>query len=158
MKKITLHENMTLKEFITFAKAQPLGLFTEEVRDMLDVVRSGGSESQATYRKLVDAYLHVVLIIVKHHRGHGLDIVDLINAGIQGLHRALELYDRSNKILFFPYSVYWIRKYIMVAIAENNGIAAAVRSGQTDTEEFKALIGSFNENNQRILHRIYDLQ
>lgn len=156
MKKITLHENMTLKEFITLAKAQHLGLSAEEMWDMLDVVRSGGSEAQATYRKLVDGHLDVVLIIAKHNRGHGLDIVDLINAGIQGLHRALELYDRSNKFLFFPNSVYWIRKFIMVA--ENNGIAAAVRSGQTDTEEFKALIGSFNENNQRILRLIYNLQ
>lgn len=157
MKQITLHENMTLQEYLTYVREQPV-LSTQEVRSMLDVVRNGGAKAQETYRQLVDAHLFIVVSVAKTYQNHGLDLVELINAGNQGLLCALERFCNSNRFKFVPYSVYWIRQYILVAIAENNGIAAAVRSGQTDTEEFKALIGSFNENNQRILRLIYNLQ
>ena len=135
MKQITLHENMTLQEYLTYVREQPV-LSTQEVRSMLDVVRNGGAKAQETYR---------------------LDLVELINAGNQGLLCALERFSNSNRFKFVPYSVYWIRQYILVAIAENNGIAVAVQSRQTDNKEFKALLDTFPESDQKRLNLIYDL-
>jgi RNA polymerase primary sigma factor len=156
MKQITLHENMTLQEYLTYVREQPV-LSTQEVRSMLDVVRNGGAKAQETYRQLVDAHLFIVVSVAKTYQNHGLDLVELINAGNRGLLCALDRFSDSNRFKFVPYSVYWIRQYILVAIAENNGIAAAVQSGQTDNKEFKALLDTFPESDQKRLNLIYDL-
>jgi RNA polymerase sigma factor (sigma-70 family) len=69
---------------------------------------------------MILANLRLVLKIARQFRSNGVTVDDLVQEGIPGLIRALELYDPdTHSTRFASYAHYWIRQSIQRALAAN---------------------------------------
>ena len=79
-------------------------------------------ENDETARnELTEANLRLVVFIANQYKGLGISLDDLIQEGNMGLIKAVELYDYRRGIRFASYAVFWIRKFILKALAEQSG-------------------------------------
>lgn len=76
--------------------------------------RAGNKEAE---NQMVEANLPLVISIVKHYRGSGLEFLDLIQAGNIGLLRAVRKFEPERGFRFSTYASYWIRQSAARAIA-----------------------------------------
>ena len=91
-------------------------LLTREQEAVL--LQKSAEGSKAALDMLVNANLRFVVNIANLYKGRGLDIMELINEGNMGLIEAARRFDRSQKIKFISYAVWWIRQNITRAISE----------------------------------------
>ena len=91
-------------------------LLTREQETIL--LKKSAEGNKAALDMLVNANLRFVVNIANLYKGRGLDIMELINEGNMGLIEAARRFDRSQKIKFISYAVWWIRQNITRAISE----------------------------------------
>lgn len=91
-------------------------LLTREQETIL--LQKSAEGNKAALDMLVNANLRFVVNIANLYKGRGLDIMELINEGNMGLIEAARRFDRSLKIKFISYAVWWIRQNITRAISE----------------------------------------
>jgi RNA polymerase primary sigma factor len=61
-----------------------------------------------------------VVSVAKQYQGQGLSLPDLINEGNLGLIKAAQRFDDTRGFKFISFAVWWIRQYILQALAENS--------------------------------------
>ena len=91
-------------------------LLTREQETIL--LQKSAEGNKADLDMLVNSNLRFFVNIANLYKGRGLDIMELINEGNMGLIEAARRFDRSLKIKFISYAVWWIRQNITRALSE----------------------------------------
>jgi len=97
-------------------RASP-SMVSRYLRDMGKLRPTDGISPGGTL-DLVEANLSFVVKVAQQYRTCGLPLEDLLNEGNLGLIEAARRFDRDKGVKFITYAVYWIRKAILKAIAE----------------------------------------
>ncbi|HXT89206.1 MAG TPA: sigma-70 family RNA polymerase sigma factor, partial [Trebonia sp.] len=90
------------------------GELAAQARAELERVAQEGVEAG---NQLLEANLHLVVAIAKRFVDRRVPFVDLIQAGHEGLVRALQKYDPATGYRFSTYTTWWIRQAITRATA-----------------------------------------
>lgn len=89
-------------------------LSPEEERNLALRAKKGDHEART---RMIKGNLRLVVSIAKRYANHGLPILDLIEEGNLGLIRAVEKFDPNMGYKFSTYSTWWIKQYILRALA-----------------------------------------
>ncbi len=107
-------EKTVLSRYFTEIRAYPL-LTKEQEQSLAKRVKNGDTEA---FETLVASNLSFVVKVASEYRNLGLPLEDLLNEGNLGLIEAARRYDPSKGTKFITYAIWWIRKSILKALAE----------------------------------------
>ncbi len=117
-RSITNRESQSLEKYLQEIGKVPLVIPEEEVR-LAFRIRQG---EQCALDRLVSANLRFVVSVAKQYQNQGLTLSDLINEGNLGLIKAAQRFDETKGFKFISYAVWWIRQFILQALAEQSRI------------------------------------
>ncbi len=86
----------------------------EEVAELQRLIKIGYRDQNT----LVESNLRLVVSIARHYTNRGLELLDLIQEGSQGLCKAVVKYDPTRGNKFSTYAHWWIRQGIARAISD----------------------------------------
>lgn len=107
-------DRTVLSRYFSEIRAYPL-LTKEQEQRLAHRVRKGDTEA---FENLVASNLSFVVKVASEYRNLGLSLEDLLNEGNLGLIEAARRYDPSKGTKFITYAIWWIRKSILKALAE----------------------------------------
>jgi RNA polymerase primary sigma factor len=102
-----------LQLFLNEIGRHPLLTATEEV-ELSKRIERGDTEA---FERMLASNLRLVVSIAKRYQGHGLPLLDLIQEGVIGLHRAIEKFDWRKGFKFSTYATWWIRQAVQRGVA-----------------------------------------
>lgn len=92
----------------------------EQIEKELEGILNKLDENLLWVRKkkseLIQSHLILVIHVAKRYRNRGMDFLDLIQEGNQGLMRAVDTFDYRRGNRFISYAIWWIRQSIIRAI------------------------------------------
>ena len=115
-KSITNRSSAALDKYLSEIAKEPLLTVDEEV-ELAQRIHSGDKEA---LDKLVRSNLRFVVSVAKQYQNGELTLSDLVNEGNVGLIKAAEKFDETRGFKFISYAVWWTRKSIMQALAEQS--------------------------------------
>ena len=113
-------ETDIVKQYLREIGSYPLLTVNEEV-ELGKILLNNPEDSKeyiAAGQKLAETNLRLVVSIAKRYVGRGLDFLDLIQSGNEGLMKAVEKFDATKGYKFSTYATWWIRQAITRAIAD----------------------------------------
>src|SRR3954452_5072237 len=117
-KQVTNRETASLDKYLQEIGRVELITAEEEVR-LARLIKQGDPKA---LEKLTKANLRFVVSVAKQYQNQGLTLSDLINEGNLGLIKAAQRFDETRGFKFISYAVWWIRKSILQALAEQSRI------------------------------------
>lgn len=81
--------------------------------------RDGDEEARET---LIRHNLRFVITEARKYRAPGVDLIDLIQAGNEGLIRAVDRFDPTQDVKLISYATYWIRQSIRAWLSEHSHV------------------------------------
>ena len=117
-KQVTNRETASLDKYLQEIGKVDLITADEEV-ELAQRIKAG---DQIALEKLTKANLRFVVSVAKQYQNKGLTLPDLINEGNLGLIKAAQRFDETRGFKFISYAVWWIRKSILQALAEQSRI------------------------------------
>lgn len=114
-KSITNRESQSLEKYLQ--EVHKLKLISAEEEVELAVLIKKGDKN--AFDLLVKANLRFVVSVAKQYQYQGILLSDLINEGNLGLMKAARSFDATRGFKFISYAVWWIRQYIVKAIADD---------------------------------------
>jgi len=103
-----------LSKYFSEIRQYPL-LSKEEEKDLARDIRKG---SRSAINELVQSNLSFVAKVASEYRNLGMPFEDLLNEGNVGLIEAAHRFDGNRDTKFISYAIWWIRKSILKALAE----------------------------------------
>jgi RNA polymerase primary sigma factor len=110
----TNSDKTVLSRYFTDIREYPL-LTKDEEQALAKKVQRG---DKAAFEHLVASNLSFVVKVASEYRNLGLPLEDLLNEGNLGLIEAARRFDPSKGTKFITYAIWWIRKSILKALAE----------------------------------------
>ncbi len=107
-------DKTVLSRYFTEIRAYPL-LTKEQEQQLARRVQKGDKHA---FEHLVASNLSFVVKVASEYRNLGLPLEDLLNEGNLGLIEAARRYDPAKGTKFITYAIWWIRKSILKALAE----------------------------------------
>ena len=107
-------DRSVLSRYFSEIRAYPL-LTKEQEQQLAHRVRTGDKDA---CEHLVASNLSFVVKVASEYRNLGLPLEDLLNEGNLGLIEAARRYDPEKGTKFITYAIWWIRKAILKALAE----------------------------------------
>ena len=86
----------------------------EDEKKLSKRIKKGDSRAK---KKMIQSNLRLVVNIAKKYTYTGVPMLDLIEEGNIGLMKAVKKYDHKRGYRFSTYAAWWIKQYIMRAIA-----------------------------------------
>ncbi len=108
----------TTKTYFKDIKNIPLLTSAEEV-ELANRVRRGDRHAKD---KMIKANLRLVINFAKRYRHLGIPLMDLIEEGNMGLIKAVSKFNPKKGFRFSTYASWWIRQYILRALANQGKI------------------------------------
>ncbi len=122
-------------------------LTPEEERELSLKAKEG---SQAAKDAMIEHNLRLAVSVAKRYLGRGLEFNDLIQAGNEGLMKAVDKYDPEKGYKFSTYATWWIRQSIDRTVKdEGRSIRIPVHLHDTYkklTDTRKRLMGTYGES------------
>ena len=100
--------NSYLKEIAKF-KVLPC----EEVLELVKLAQQGDTNARDL---VIKSNLRFVVTVAKQFQNRGVDLMDLISSGNEGLCKSVDKFDSEKGVAFLSYAVWWIKHYIYNAI------------------------------------------
>jgi RNA polymerase primary sigma factor len=112
------------KPYLRAVNAIPLLTSEEETRLREQLASQDQTANAAARKRLIESQLRLVISMARRHRGSGLSVLSLVDAGNEGLVRAVERFDPTSRYGFSSWATWWIRQSITRAMAEHGGGAS----------------------------------
>ena len=144
-KSITNRESASLDKYLQEIGREELVTPEEEV-ELAQKIRKGDKEA---LEKLTKANLRFVVSVAKQYQNQGLSLPDLINEGNLGLIKAAEKFDETRGFKFISYAVWWIRQFILQALAEQSRIVRLPLNQVGSLNKINKALGKFEQEHER---------
>lgn len=92
-------------------------LTIDEELELVKAVQQKGTDCDEM-KQLEKASARFVVSVANQYQSKGLTLMELVDAGMVGLRRAVMKFDLKAGFKFIAYAVWWIRQAIIQAIAE----------------------------------------
>lgn len=143
---ITNREGESIERYLQeIGREQMISL--DEEAELAHRIKQGDEEA---LEKLTKANLRFVVSVAKQYQGQGLSLVDLINEGNVGLITAAKKFDETRGFKFISYAVWWIRKSILQALAENSRIVRLPQNQVGNVSKVNRFYHQFIQKNERL--------
>ena len=144
-KSITNRESASLDKYLQEIGHEEL-LSVEEEVELAGRIRKGDRKA---LEKLTKANLRFVVSVAKQYQNQGLSLPDLINEGNLGLIKAAEKFDETRGFKFISYAVWWFRKSILQAIAEQSRIVRLPLNQVGSVNKINRALNKFEQEHER---------
>ena len=144
-KSITNRESAALDKYLQEIGHEDLISIEEEI-ELAQRIKKGDRKA---LEKLTKANLRFVVSVAKQYQNQGLSLPDLINEGNLGLIKAAEKFDETRGFKFISYAVWWIRKSILQAIAEQSRIVRLPLNQVGSVNKINRILNKFEQEHER---------
>ena len=121
-------------------------LTTSQEQEILYKIKKGDENAR---KYLIQSCLRFVVTIAKQYQNQGVELSDLIEAGNEGLMRAVDSFKNEKGVKFITYAVWWIRKMIIKELNLHNHSISIPEVNLTALNKIKEAANKFELENER---------